>query len=125
MNSIKTLSAALTEWAMVVVKSGMPQLVVPPDSTIGRMMLFMGVNPATYNIYNELGFLLQPTLKTYIDPMLVKFFKDMSDEEVMSVAMAYIDACEQHANEQGHVNLFGIELGANAFAGLRDIIKSK
>jgi hypothetical protein len=125
MNSIKTLSAALTEWAMVVVKSGMPQLVVPPDSTIGRMMLFMGVNPATYNIYNELGFLLQPTLKTYIDPMLVKFFKDMSDEEVMSVAMAYIDACEQHPNEQGYVNLFGIELGANAFAGLRDIIKSK
>jgi hypothetical protein len=57
--------------------------------------------------------------------MLAKFFKDMSDEEVMSVAMAYIDACEQHANEQGHVNIFGIELGANAFAGLRDIIKSK
>lgn len=125
MNSIKTLSAALTEWAMVVVKSGMPQLVVPTDSTIGRMMSFMGVNPATYNIYNELGFLLQPTLKTYIDPMLTKFFKDMSDEEVMSVAMAYVDACEQHANEQGYVNLFGIELGANAFAGLRDIIKSK
>lgn len=125
MNSIKTLSAALTEWAMVVVKSGMPQLVVPTDSTIGRMMSFMGVNPATYNIYNELGFLLQPTLKTYIDPMLTKFFKDMSDEEIMSVAMAYIDACEQHANEQGYVNLFGIELGANAFAGLRDIIKSK
>lgn len=125
MNSIKTLSAALTEWVMVVAKSAMPQLVVPVDSTIGRMMSFIGVNPATYNIYAELGFLLQPTLKTYIDPMLAKFFKDMSDEEVMSVAMAYIDACEQHANEQGYVNLFGIELGANAFAGLRDIIKSK
>lgn len=125
MDNVTKISAALTEWAVIAAKSAMPQLVVPTDSAIGRMMSFIGVNPATYNIYNELGFLLGPTLKSYIDPQLRKFFDGMSDEEVMTVAMSYVDACEQHAQEHGHVNLFGVELGANAFTRLREIIKSK
>lgn len=125
MASIDKLGEALTEWAVIAAKSAMPQLVVPTDSAIGRMMSFIGVNPATYNIYNELGFLLGPTLKSYIDPQLRKFFDGMTEQQVMDVAMSYIDACERQANEQGHVNLFGVELGANAFSRLREIIKSK
>ena len=125
MDSVTKLSAALTEWAMLAAKSAMPQLVVPADSAIGKMMSFIGVNPATYNIYNELGFLLGPTLKNYIEPQLRKFFDGWSDSEVMDVAMSYVDACERQASEHGHVNLFGVELGANAFTRLREIIKSE
>lgn len=124
MDNVSKLTIALTEWAKIAAKSAMPQLVVTPTSSIGKMMSFIGVNPATYNIYDELGFLLTPTLKSYIEPHLRKFFKGMPEEEIMSVAMSYIDACEQRAVERGHVNIFGVELGANAFTRLREIVNS-
>lgn len=125
MNSIKTLSAALTEWVMVVAKSAMPQLVVPVDSTIGRMMSFIGVNPATYNIYNELGFLLKPTMRRFIQPTLTKYLGGMTDAEVEEMALEYAEALRTQAMEKGYVNIFGIQVGANAFDGLKDILTNK
>lgn len=125
MNSIEKISEAITEWATLAAKSIFPQISIPQNSGIAKMMMFIGVNPATYNIYDELGFLLAPTIRTYLEPQLRKFFNGMSDEEVMKVAMSYIDACERQASERGHVNLFGVELGANTFTRLREILMSK
>ena len=125
MNSVDKISEALTEWATIAAKSIFPRLSIPQNSGIAKMMMLIGVNPATYNIYDELGFLLAPTVKTYLEPQLRKFFGNMPDDEIMKVAMSYIDACERQASECGHVNLFGVELGANAFTRLREILISK
>lgn len=125
MSNIIKVSEALTEWLMVVAKSVLPNVQIPPTSGIGGLMQMLNVDLRTYNIYDELGFLLKPTIKHYIEPMLNKFFAGMSDEEVRSMVMSYVEAFQAQAHERGYVNLFGIQLGANAFEGLHDIINEK
>jgi hypothetical protein len=39
--------------------------------------------------------------------------------------MSYADAMLKQAQEKGYVNVFGIQLGANAFEGLKDILEDK
>lgn len=85
----------------------------------------LNVDLRTYNIYDELGFLLKPTIKHYIEPMLGKFFNGMDDEQIKELAMSYVEAFSEQARAKGHVNLFGIHLGADAFEGLRDILNEK
>ena len=43
----------------------------------------------------------------------------MTDAEVEEMAMEYAEAMREKANEKGYVNLFGIQVGANAFDGLK------
>lgn len=126
MSSIDKLNEALAEWGMNVAKSVLPQVQIPATSGIGRMMSgFLGIDLSSYNIYNELGFLLKPTLNTMIKPYLHKFFGGMSDEEVERIAMEYAAAFKQQASERGYVNLFGVQLGESAFVGLEEILTSK
>ena len=47
------------------------------------------------------------------------------EENFKEIAEKYVDAFIAHAEEKGSVNVFGIELGANAFEGLKDILASK
>lgn len=126
MSSIDKLNEALAEWGMNVAKSVLPQVQIPVTSGIGRMMSgFLGIDLSSYNIYNELGFLLKPTLNTMIKPYLHKFLGGMSDEEVERIVMEYAAAFKQQASERGYVNLFGVQLGESAFVGLEDILTSK
>ena len=125
MSNIIKVSEALTEWAMVVAKSVLPNVQIPPTSGIGGLMQMLNVDLRTYNIYDELGFLLKPTIKHYIEPMLGKFFAGMDDEQIKSMVMSYVEAFQEQAREKGYVNLFGIQLGANAFDGLHDILTDK
>ena len=125
MSSIDKLSEALTEWGMNVAKSVLPNVKIPPQSGIGSFMQMLGIDPMSYNIYNELGFLLKPTMRRFIQPTLAKYLGGMTDAEVEEVALEYAEAMREKANERGYINLFGIQVGANAFDGLKDILTDK
>lgn len=125
MASIDKLSEALTEWGMNVAKSVLPNVKIPPQSGIGGFMAMLGIDPMSYNIYNELGFLLKPTMRRFIQPTLTKYLGGMTDAEVEEVAMEYVEAMRQEATNKGYVNLFGVQVGANAFDGLKDILTAK
>lgn len=125
MASIDKLGEALTEWGMNVAKSVLPNVKIPPQSGIGGFMAMLGVDTSTYNIYNELGFLLKPTMRRFIQPTLAKYLGGMTDAEVEEMAMEYAEALRTQAMEKGYVNIFGIQVGANAFDGLKDILTDK
>ena len=125
MASIEKLGEALTEWGMNVAKSVLPNVKIPPQSGIGGFMQILGIDPMSYNIYNELGFLLKPTMRRFIQPTLTKYLGGMTDAEVEEVAMEYVEALREKAGERGYVNLFGVQVGANAFDGLKDILTDK
>ena len=125
MASIDKLGEALTEWGMNVAKSVLPNVKIPPQSGIGSFMAMLGVDTSTYNIYNELGFLLKPTMRRFIQPTLTKYLGGMTDAEVEEMALEYAEALREKANEKGYVNIFGVQVGANAFDGLKDILTDK
>lgn len=125
MTSIDKLSGALAEWGMNVAKSVLPNVQIPPQSGIGSFMQMLGVDIRTYSIYDELGFLLKPTMRRFIQPTLAKYLGGMTDAEVEEIALEYVEAMREKANERGYVNLFGVQVGANAFDGLKDILTDK
>lgn len=125
MDNVLRVSEALSEWAINVAKSVLPKVQIPPTSTIGGFMRMLGVDISTYSIYDELGFIIQPTIKHYVEPMVSKLLSGMNDEDVKTMAMAYADAFRKQAAERGYVNLFGIQLGESAFIGLQEILTNK
>ena len=125
MASVDKVGEALTEWGMNVAKSVLPNVKIPPQSGIGGFMAMLGVDTRTYNIYDELGFLLKPTMRRFIQPTLAKYLGGMTDAEVEEMAMEYVEAMREKANEKGYINLFGIQVGANAFDGLKEILTNK
>lgn len=125
MASIDKLGEALTEWGMNVAKSVLPNVKIPQQSGIGSFMAMLGVDVSSYNIYNELGFLLKPTMRRFIQPTLTKYLGGMTDAEVEEMAMEYAEALRTQAMEKGYVNIFGIQVGANAFDGLKNILTTK
>ena len=125
MASIDKLGEALTEWGMNVAKSVLPNVKIPPQSGIGGFMAMLGIDTRTYNIYDELGFLLKPTMRRFIQPTLAKYLGGMTDAEVEEMAMEYVEAMREKASERGYINLFGVQVGANAFDGLKEILTAK
>ena len=125
MSSIDKLSEALTEWGTNVAKSVLPNVKIPPQSGIGSFMQMLGVDTRTYSIYDELGFLLKPTMRRFIQPTLAKYLSGMTDAEIEEMAMEYVEAMRQEATNRGYINIFGIQVGANAFDGLKEILTDK
>ena len=126
MTNIDKVSLALSEWGFNVAKSFLPQFSIPQGSTLGNMMQgFLGINPATYNIWNELGFLAEPMIQTLVTPMVGKYLQGIPDEQVKDIVMKFADAFVKQAQEKGSVNLFGLEMGENAFTDLKAILTSK
>ena len=125
MASIDKLGEALAEWGMNVAKSVLPNVKIPPQSGIGSFMQMLGVDVRAYSIYDELGFLLKPTMRRFIQPTLAKYLGGMTDAEVEEIAKEYVEVMREKANERGYVNLFGVEVGANAFDALKDILTDK
>lgn len=126
MNNADTLIGAVTEWLGKVASSVMPQVSIPPQSAIGKMMSgFLGINPASYNVWNELGFLLNPTIRSFVEPQMRKYLANIPDASIKDMAMTYADALVKQAQEKGAVNIFGVEFGANAFEGLKGILMEK
>lgn len=119
---ITKVNEALSEWVMNVAKSVLPNVQIPPTSGIGGFMRMLNIDLRTYSIYDELGFLLKPTIKHYVQPMLSKFFEGKSEEEIKEFTMAVAESFREEARAKGYVNVFGIQLGESAFDGLCEIL---
>jgi hypothetical protein len=125
MTSVDKLGEALTEWTMNVAKSVLPNVKIQPQSGIGSFMQMLGVDTRTYSIYDELGFLFKPTMRRFIQPTLAKYLSGMTDAEIEEMVMEYVEAMRQEAANRGYINIFGIQVGANAFDGLKEILIDK
>lgn len=126
MNNADKLIAGVSEWLTRVAASVLPKVSIPPTSGIGKAMSgLFGINPAQYNIWNELGFLLTPTIRGFVEPQLRRYLSAVPDDAIKDMAMSYTDSFIAQAKEKGYVNIFGVQLGANAFEGLKDILSEK
>lgn len=126
MTSIDKVSVAVSEWGFNVAKSALPKINIPTESAIGKFMYgILGVNPASYNVWNELGFLAEPMIQSLVSPMVGRLLKGIPEEQVKDIAMKFADAFVKQAREKGSVNLFGLEMGEDAFSDLRAILTSK
>lgn len=126
MTNIDKVSIAVSEWTFKVVKSVLPNVGIPAESAIGKFMYgILGVNPATYNVWNELGFLAEPMIQTIVSPMVAKYLSGIPDEQVKEIALKFADAFVKQAQEKGSINIFGLEIGQNAFTDLKNILTKK
>ena len=125
MTNLDKISIALSEWAFNIAKSVLPQMHIPANSSLGHLMGLIGADPSTYNIWNELGFLAEPMIQTLVTPAVNKMLGNIPDEQLPELADKYVSAFVQQAKKKGSVNVFGFELGTDAFEGLRDILKNK
>lgn len=125
MSNIEKLSEILTEWLSNVASSVLPKVSIAPTSSIGRVMNgFFGIDLASYNVWNELGFLAKPAINSFVQPMLVKYLSFMPEEKIKSTALEMVGAMVKQAEMKGYVNLFGIQIGKNAFDDLHMMIES-
>ena len=126
MTSIDKVSVVLSQWGFNVAKSVLPQVGIPAESAIGKFMYgILGVNPASYNLWNELGFLAEPMIQTIVTPMVNKYMSGIPDEQVKDIALKFADAFVSQAQQKGSVNLFGLQMGENAFADLKSMLVAK
>lgn len=126
MTNTEKVSAAMSEWLFKVAAGVLPKVRIPSDSAIGKFMYgFIGVDPNSYNLWSELGFLAEPTIEVVVSPMLKQYLGGMSDEQVKSVVMKYADAMVEQVEKKGSINLFGMELQRDAFADLKRILIDK
>lgn len=126
MTNIDKVSLALSEWAFNVAASFLPKIKIPAESPIGKFMLgILGADPAKYNIWKELGFLAEPMIQTMVTPAIHKMLGGIPDEQVPELAHKFADAFIARAQEKGSVDLFGLELGTNAFEGLKALLTEK
>lgn len=126
MSNIDKVSAALSEWLFNVAANILPKVKIPNESPIGKFMYgILGVDPSSYSIWKELGFLAEPTIQVMLSPVLTKFLGAVPDDQIKEIAEKYVDAFLSRAQEKGGVNVFGVQLGPKAFEGLKDILASK
>ena len=125
MAKIDIVGNVLSEWAFKVTKSLLPQVNIPVGGRLGGMMQLLGVNPATYNIWNELGFLAEPVIQTLVTPAVGRMLQGIPDEQVGELALKYVDAFVAQAKKNGSVNLFGIALDENDLGELRSMLIEK
>ena len=125
MTNIDKVSLAVSEWAFNIAKAFLPQFKIPVGGKLGGLMQLLGQDPATYNIWNELGFLAEPLIQSAVTPALNRMLSGMPDEQIPELAMKFVDSFIARAEEKGSVNLFGLELGKPSFERLKEIIEAK
>lgn len=125
MTNIDKVSSALSEWSFNVAKAFLPQFKIPVGGKLGGLMQILGQDPATYSIWNELGFLAEPLIQTAVTPAVHKMLAGIPDEQISEIAMKFVDSFIQRAEEKGSVNLFGLELGQSTFERLKEILENK
>lgn len=120
MATIDNAVMAVSKWLGDIAASALPSVQIPPTSWIGKAMSgFFGIDLATYNVWRELGFLTEPMIKTMVEPTLRKYLSALPEEQIAPMLRSIADSAIAKAVEQGYVNVFGIQLGANAFEGLK------
>lgn len=125
MTNIDKVSLALSEWGFNVAKVFLPQFKIPVGGKLGGLMQLLGQDPATYNIWNELGFLAEPIIQTAVTPAVSQMLSGIPDEQIPDIAMKFVDSFIKRAEEKGSVNVFGVELGQSSFVRLKEIMESK
>lgn len=125
MAKIDILSQALSEWAFKVAKSILPQVQIPVGGKLAGLMQVIGVNPATYNIWNELGFLAEPLIQTMVTPAVGRLLQGIPDEQVAELAVKYVDAFIARSKEKGAVNLFGVEIEEAEWQELKSMLETR
>ena len=122
---IKSITIGISEWLENVIASALPKVSISPNGTIGKMMNgFFGIDLSTYNVWKELGFLAQPMLQNFVAPTIEKYLTMIPEEQREKAIMSLVDAMIDKAEKDGYVNVFGIQLGKNAFQGLKDILQN-
>ena len=122
MTNLDKVSAALGQWGFNLAKSVLPQIKIPVGGKLGGLMQLIGADPATYNIWNELGFLAEPLIQTVVTPAVHRMLGSIPDEQIPELAMKFVDSFIQRAEEKESVNLFGLELGKPTFERLKEIL---
>lgn len=125
MTNIDKVSLAVSEWAFNIAKAFLPSFKIPIGGKLGGLMQIIGQDPATYNIWNELGFLAEPLIQSMVTPALNRMLSGMPDEQIPELANKFVDSFISRAEEKGSVNLFGIELGKPSFERLKEILDAK
>lgn len=126
MTNIDKVSTALAEWAFKVAKDMLPQVTIPMQSAVGKFMYgILGIDPTTYNVWNELGFLAEPLIQTMVTPAVGKMLGGIPEEQVPELAHKFVDAFIQQAEKQGGVNLFGVVVDKNDLEGLKAILTER
>lgn len=125
MTNIDKVSLALSEWGFNVAKAFLPQFKIPVGGKLGGFMQILGQDPATYNIWNELGFLAEPIIQTAVTPAVSQMLRGIPDEQIPDIAMKFVDSFIKRAEEKGSVNVFGLEMGKGSFERLKEIMESK
>lgn len=125
MAKIDIIGKTLSEWAFKVTSSILPQVNIPVGGTLAGFMQILGVNPATYNIWQELGFLAEPVINTLVTPAVSRMMQGIPDEQVGELALQYVDAFIAQAKKKGSVNLFGIALDENDLTDLRSMLEER
>ena len=125
MTNIDKVSLAVSEWTFNVAKAFLPEFKIPIGGKLGGLMQLIGADPASYNVWNELGFLAEPLIQTAVTPAINRMLSGFPDEQVPELAMKFVDSFIERANEKGTVNLFGIELTASTFERLKEILARK
>jgi len=114
------VSMALGRWGMDVAKAILPTFRIPQGSAIGNMMQgFLGINPQTYSVWDELGFLAEPLIQSFASPMVNRMLAGMSEEQAQDVVDKFVDSFIEQAKKKGEVNVFGISLDAKDFESLK------
>ncbi|MBO7180636.1 MAG: hypothetical protein J6V51_03775 [Bacteroidales bacterium] len=123
---IEGITIGISEWLENVIASALPKVSISPNGTIGKVMNgFFGIDLSTYNVWKELGFLAQPMIQNFVSPALSKYLAMIPEEKLEEAVMSLVDAMIDQAEKNGYVNVFGIQLGKNAFQGLKDILEKK
>lgn len=126
MTNIDKVSMALSEWAFNVAAAALPQFHIPAGSGLANMMQgLLGIDPASYNIWKELGFLAEPVIEIIVTPAVQKMLAGMPEERIPELAHKIVDSFIEQARKKGSVNLFGLDLGESTFHGLKTILTEK
>jgi hypothetical protein len=125
MNNIDKLSNIISEWLSNIRASVLPKVSISPTSGIGKVMNgLLGIDLSTYNVWNELGFLATPVINAFSKPMLQQYLSLIPDEQIKDVALNMVNAMVEQANMKGHINIFGVEVGRNAFEDLKRMVEN-
>jgi hypothetical protein len=117
------VSMALGKWGFDIAKSILPTYRIPQGSTIGNMMQgFLGINPASYNVWDELGFLAEPLIQSVVSPMVNKVMAGMSEEQARDVVEKFVNSFIEQAKKKGSVNVFGIGIEQAEFESLKGML---
>ena len=125
MTNIDKAASALGEWGFNIAKAFLPQIRIPVGGKLGGLMQILGVNPATYNVWNELGFLAEPVIQTMITPMVGRLMNGIPEDQVEELVQKYVDAFIEQSRKKGSVNLFGIELDESDWKSLKAMLEEK